>query len=257
MRTLIVLLVTLGFTGSIASAADDVADIKSEDVIVGKDKNKRYFRIGPHKGAKAPKKGYALLVILPGNNGSASFHPFCKRIFKHALPKDFVAVQPVAFEWKKGQSKHTTWPTKKSRVNKMKFTTEEFVDAVIKDAKKWQKIDPKRIYMLGWSSGGPPSYAISLTKGSKPAGYFVVMSVFHPSKLPKLAGAKGKAYYIAHSKADEVCEFKLAKDAERELKKNGAKVAFKEYAGGHKWPMPVYPEIRTGIAWLEKNAKSK
>lgn len=253
MRTWAATLAVLLLSLSVAPAADDVADIQSDDVIVGKDKNKRYFRIGPHKSAKAPKRGFGLLVILPGGSGSADFHAFCKRIFKHALPKDFVAVQPVSVEWKKGQFEHTVWPTAKKRVNKMKFTTEEFVDAVIKDAKKWQKIDPKRVYVLCWSSSGPPAYAISLTKGSQPVGYFVVMSVFYPQNLPKLKRAKGKAYYIAHSKTDETCEFKLAKDAEKQLKKNGAKVAFTEYEGGHRWPMPVYPEIRKGITWLEKS----
>jgi hypothetical protein len=79
-----------------AAAQDDVADVPSQDLKAGKDDNKRYFLIGPAKGAKAPKGGYGLVVVLPGGAGTADFHPFVKRIYKNALPEGYLAAQPVA-----------------------------------------------------------------------------------------------------------------------------------------------------------------
>ena len=57
-------------------AQEDVADITSHDLRAGKDEKKRYFLVGPHQGVAAPKKGYGLLVVMPGGDGSADFHPF-------------------------------------------------------------------------------------------------------------------------------------------------------------------------------------
>ncbi|HKB38850.1 MAG TPA: hypothetical protein VKD72_20570, partial [Gemmataceae bacterium] len=78
------------FTGRRLAAQDDVADIVSQDLRAGKDEHKRYFLIAPPRDAKAPKKGYGLLVVLPGGDGSASFHPFVKRIYKNAVPEGYV-----------------------------------------------------------------------------------------------------------------------------------------------------------------------
>ena len=77
-------------------AQDDVADIVSQDLRVGKDEHKRYFLVEPPKNSKAPKKGYGLIVVLPGGDGSADFHPFVKRIYKNAIPEDYLLAQPVA-----------------------------------------------------------------------------------------------------------------------------------------------------------------
>src|SRR5437763_891952 len=84
-------------------AQDDIAGVPSEDLLVGKEKRKRYFLIGPAKDAKAPKDGYGLVVILPGGDGSADFHPFVKRLYKSAVPEGYLVAQPVAFKWQKDQ----------------------------------------------------------------------------------------------------------------------------------------------------------
>jgi len=57
-------------------AQNDVADVNSRDLRVDKDENKRYFLVGPHRDAIAPKDGFRLIVLLPGGDGSADFHPF-------------------------------------------------------------------------------------------------------------------------------------------------------------------------------------
>jgi predicted esterase len=232
------------------AAQDDVADVPSQELTAGKDKQKRYFLIGPPKEDKAPKDGYGLIVVMPGGSGTADFLPFVKRIYKNAVPEGYLVAQPVAVKWADGQE--VVWPTAKSKIEGMKFSTEEFVEAVIDDVAGRHKVDPARVFTLSWSSGGPAAYAASLT-GKKVTGSFVAMSVFKPDQLPELDKAKGHGYYLYHSKADKVCPFRMAEEAEKELKKAGAAVKLAEYEGGHGWRGPLYDDIRDGIRWLEKN----
>jgi len=234
--------------------AADVADVPGERVTLGNDEHKQYFRIGPKGTEEAgdePEKGYGLLVILPGGSGSADFHAFCKRIFKQGCPDGYVAAQPVAVRWTDDQE--VVWPTKDSGVEGMEFSTEEFVEEVIADVARWKKIDRERIFVLAWSSSGPAAYALSLTSRSSPTGYFIAMSVFKPDSLPSLRNARGKAYFLYHSPDDKVCPYRMAKDAEHQLDRKGAKVEFRDYAGGHGWRGPLYRDIADGIAWLERN----
>ncbi|MFO1094535.1 MAG: hypothetical protein U0992_14710 [Planctomycetaceae bacterium] len=231
-------------------AQDDVADVPSQDLRIGNDQNQRYFLVGPAEGSTAPESGYGLIVVLPGGSGDADFHPFVKRIFKNALPEGYLVAQPVAVQWTKQQQ--IVWPTAKNREQGMQFTTEEFVDAVIKDIEQKHKLDARRIFTLSWSSGGPAAYAISLTS-DKVAGSFVAMSVFNPKYLPPLAKAKGQRYFIYHSPEDRICPFRMAEQAAKDLPKNGAVVKFEKYDGGHGWQGPVFDNIRAGIEWLAEN----
>jgi predicted esterase len=232
------------------AAQDDVADILSQDLRAGSDDNKRYFLVGPSKGASAPKQGYGLLVVLPGGDGSADFHPFIKRIYKNAAPEGYLVAQPVAVKWT--QKQEIVWPTAKSRVDGMKFSTEELVAAVIADVQGRHPLDAERTFTLTWSSSGPAAYAISLTN-PKVTGSFIAMSVFKPDLLPPLEKAKGHAYFLYHSPDDRVCPFRMAQQAAKDLEKHGAAVKLTTYEGGHGWRGGLFAHIREGIEWLEKN----
>ena len=250
------LLALLGlFVPGYARAADDddVKDVPSQDLKIGKDENKRYFLIGPAKDVSPPAKGFGLIVLMPGGPGTADFHPFIKRIYKNAIPDGYVVAQPVAVKWNAKQE--IVWPTAKNKdaVEGLKFTTEEFVDAVIDDVASKHKLNPDRVFTLTWSSSGPAAYAVSLTN-PKVRGSFVAMSVFKPDQLPKLDAAKGHAYYLYHSPDDRICPYRMAEQAEKELAKAGAKVKLVDYAGGHGWRGPLYDDIATGIKWLEGSA---
>jgi predicted esterase len=242
----------LGVPG-LARADDDVKDVPSQDLRIGKDEKKRYFLIGPAKDAKAPEKGFGLIVLMPGGPGTADFHPFVKRIFKHAVPVGYIVAQPVAVKWNAKQQ--IVWPTAKDKdaIDGLKFTTEEFADAVIGDVSAKHKVNPDRVFTLTWSSSGPAAYAISLS-GTKVRGSFVAMSVFKPNRLPKLDAAKGHAYFLYHSPDDRVCPYRMAEQAAKDLEKAGAKVKLLDYNGGHGWRGPLYDNIATGIKWLEANA---
>ena len=252
MKTMLLsLLSLLWFAGLLPiRAQDDIADVPSQDLRAGKDKQKRFFLIGPAKGAEAPKEGHGLIVVMPGGPGTADFLPFIKRIWKNAVPEGYLVAQPVAIKWNDDQK--IVWPTAKMKADGMKFTTEEFLDSVIDDVSARHKLDKSRIFTLSWSSSGPASYALSLTS-KKVTGSLVAMSVFNPKHLPDLKKAKGRAFYLYHSKADRVCPYRMAEQAEKELKKAGAEVTLVEYDGGHGWRGNVFGDIRDGIMWLEKN----
>jgi predicted esterase len=236
-----------------ADAAADIADIPFQDLKAGGDDNKRYFLIGPRAAAKKPAAGYRLVLVLPGGDGSAEFRPFVQRVLKNALADDTVVVQLVAPKWSDGKDR-IIWPTKGLKDEKMKFSTEDFLTAVIADVKQRMEIDTKRIDALGWSSGGPPVYAAALSQPSPLRGAFVAMSVFKPEQLPPLAGAAGRRIYILHSPKDFI-PMTFPKDAETRLREAGATTTLVSYEGGHGWHGDVFGTIRAGFEWLDKDGR--
>jgi predicted esterase len=250
IRFLFIASILIGVLPGRLIAQDDVADIASQDVRADKDENKRYFLVGPHKGVAAPKEGYGLLVALPGGDGGADFYPFVKRIYKKSVPEGYLLAQPVALKWTEMQQ--IVWPTDKNRAEGMKFSTEEFIDAVIKDVGARHELNPDRIFTLTWSSSGPAAYAISLNS-KHIGGSFIAMSVFKPAFLPPLENAKGHGYFLYHSPEDRVSPFRMAERAVKSLEKNGATVKLMTYEGGHGWRAGLYNHIRNGIEWLEQN----
>jgi poly(3-hydroxybutyrate) depolymerase len=194
-----------------------------------------------------------LLIVLPGGDGSAEFHPFVSNIAQVALEGKLAVAQPVAVKWRENQQ--ITWPTLQSRVPGMKFSTEEHVGKVIADVSAKHKIDRERIYMLAWSSGGPAAYAIALHKHSPIAGSMIAMSVFKPQELPALENAAKRSFYVLHSPQDQVCPHFMAQEARARLEKAGGRAALVDYDGGHGWHGDIFGSIRTGIDWLEQGTE--
>lgn len=238
-----------------AGAQSDVADIDSTEYQIDQSDELRYLVIRPKDVSSKPKNGYKILVVLPGGDGSADFNPFIKRIYKNALGKDYLVIQLVAPKW--NPSQRIVWPTVKNPTTEMKMSVEDFLAQAVKDVGKHETIDPKYVFTLSWSSGGPAAYAASLSEETPVTGSFVGMSVFKPNYLPDLAQAKGKSYYILHSPQDRICPFRMAEAARDQLSEKGANVTFVEYSGGHGWRGNVYGNMRAGIAWMEEQAKKK
>jgi predicted esterase len=221
------------------------------DQTIKGDTHKRYFLIKP--STPAPAAGYKLLIVLPGGDGSADFNGFVTNIQKQAAA-GYIVAQAVAPQWSKSEDR-IVWPTAKTTDAKAQFTTEEFIEAIIADVKSKAKIDDRYVFTLGWSSGGPPSYAEALKKDSPVTGAFVAMSVFKPDQLPPLENGKGKPFYILQSPEDKVVPPRFANAARDQLAAKGAKTTLANYPGGHGWHGDVFGEIRTGLSWLETNAK--
>lgn len=225
-------------------------DVRHVEVQCNKNPKQLYFRMDPRDGVKIPSEGAGLLLVLPGQTGSADFRPFVKRIVKNAVPADFVTAQLVAPKWE--ENPKIVWPTAGSPVARAEFTTEQFALAVIAEVSKLRKIDPKRILTLSWSSGGPAAYALALQQKSPIAGSFIAMSVYHPNVLPPRKNAKGKSFYLFHSPEDKMCKYSFSEAAEKDLTAAGARVKLQSFEGGHAWTGPVYPNIRAGFDWLTR-----
>ncbi|MAE77968.1 MAG: hypothetical protein CMJ85_13985 [Planctomycetes bacterium] len=234
-------------------APKDIADVASVESHAGADKDKTYFLIGHDAKAKAPRSGYRLMLVLPGGTGARDKESFCKRIYKFALSSDYIVAQLVSKMWRDDQK--IIWPREKKRVAKMKFSTEEFIDAVIEDVESQIKIDRSHIFTLTWSSSGPAAYAAALAKKSRITGSFIAMSVFKPLQgRLKLSNGRGRSFYIYHSETDRRCPIRMARDAEVKLTKAKAKVEFATYSGGYTLGHPrVWLDMKKGVAWLEKN----
>jgi predicted esterase len=236
-----------------AKEGDDAKDdIPTLDLKAGGDEHKRYLVHGPRKDVKQPKGGWKLLYVLPGGDGGENFKGFVKNIRRQALSDDYVAVQLVSVKWRDDQT--IVWPTKTVPAKDAKFTTEEFFAAVHAEVKGKWKPDPKYVFALGWSSGGPPVYTLALQEKAVVTGAYVAMSVFKPDELPKLAAAKGRPFFIDHSPDDTTCPFRMAEAARDALKKAGADVEFVTYEGGHGWKGAIWDRLKQGIAHLEKVA---
>ena len=233
----------------------DVADVSGVKTTVAGQPRMEYFLIGYDETKTTSDDGYKLLVIMPGGDGSAEFHPFVRRIFKYAtlpLEENFIAVQPIAVKWTPKQQ--IVWPTENVKVDKQEFSTEAFIESMIGDVSKRTKIDPKHVYTLTWSSSGPAAYAIALREKTAVTGSYITMSVFKPNELPPLDRAKDRVFVIEHSPEDRVCPFRMAKDAEEKLTKHGAALKFVEYEGGHGWRGNLYGRLRENLRWMvEKN----
>ncbi len=247
----------------------DVLSIPSADVRAGFDNDKRYFLIGANKENTPGPDGYKLLLILPGGDGSASFNLFARRVYKNALPdagKGWLVAQLVAPKWEEKQFDRIVWPLEKvpfkGEKKKNKFSTEEFADAVVTDAKTRVDIDPKNVYVMGWSSGGPACYALMLREKTPFCGALVAMSVFKPEQTDGLqfaataGGDKGaggkKRFAILHSEEDQTVPVRWSNDAFEMLSKSKAKAQFKPYPGGHGWQGDVFGNIRSGIEFITK-----
>jgi predicted esterase len=245
---LVIVIVLLA--GAPVLAQDDVADVPSERIEL---KGKQvYFLIGADAKEQKPRP---LLLVLPGGDGSEEFNGFVKRMWKNALPKEFVVAQLVAVSSDKPQQ--NVWPTAKVKDAKQDFSTESFVADVVADVGKRVKIDRERVYALGWSSSGPALYTMAATPNTPVKGYFIAMSVFRANIVVNQQALKGKKVFLYHSPEDQMCPMRMAKEGEAALTKAGAKVKFVEYQGGHGWRGNVFGDIRAGVEWLEKKEAGK
>ncbi|HEX8522108.1 MAG TPA: HEAT repeat domain-containing protein [Tepidisphaeraceae bacterium] len=231
-------------------AMADGGEAPIEERQAGGDEKKQYFLIGP-MGKKAPAAGYRLLLVLPGGDGSAEFKPFVSNMLPQALNDKYLIAQLVAPRWREDENR-IVWPTSKSRDSKAKFTTEQFIDAVVEDVKKDHKLDEKCVLALGWSSGGPAVYAATLRAKTPITGAFVAMSIFKPTDTEGVKNGKGRAFYLLHSPQDFI-QMRFPESARQLLTKAGAKVELKTYEGGHGWHGDAFGNIRGGVKWLENN----
>ena len=109
----------------------------------------------------------------------------------------WLIAQAVAPKWDENQFNRVVWPTAASPYPSAKFTTEEFIRAIVDDVRAKVKIDPRRVILLGWSSGGPPCYAMALRRTPSATGAFIAMSVFRPERAAGAGKRQGQGLLSA------------------------------------------------------------
>jgi hypothetical protein len=143
------------------------------------DDKKRFFLVGT-TSVQPPADGYGLLIVLLRGDGSAEFQPFIRRVYKDVLNDRWLIAQAVAPKWDDNQFSTIVWPTATSAYPAARFTTEDFIEAIVRDVRAKVKVDSRRVVLLGWSSGGPPCYAATLRKDTSVTRALIAMSVFRP-----------------------------------------------------------------------------
>ena len=240
---LIASLFALALAPTARAGDDDLVAVKGQP-------QQKYYLIGAGAAA-ARDKPPGLLLVLPGGDGGADFHTFVTSIHG-ALPDGYLVAQLVAVASE--DERQVVWPTEKLKDQKQTFSTQQFVENVVKEVKAKHKLDEDRVFTLGWSSSGSAAYSSVLTPKSPAKGAIVAMSVFQPGVLPDLAGAKGKRVVILHAKGDKLIPIRIAQMAEKRLKAAGAEVQFVEMAGGHGWHDDPLGRIGGAVEWLQEGA---
>jgi predicted esterase len=207
-------------------------------------------------GQQQPANGWGLLVVLPGGDGSVSFAPFVAETIRAAAGKDYAVLQMIAPPLPEGDEKSVVWPRIRLPDARVDFTMEPLMRAAIEQVKQERTIDPTRVWVMGWSSGGTIAYAAALEPELPFRGAFVAMSVFKPEHLPPLENARGKSFYILHSPQDFIA-MQLPEAAVKQLGENGAKVKLQTYEGGHGWHGNIDAEIRRAIEWLDQDRQTR
>ena len=168
--------------------------IAVQELQVGTNAQQKYFLI-EHKGTNETAKG--LILILPGGPGTKDFLPFCANVLTlYGIPTEFVVAELVAPEWRKDEDR-IVWPSVSFPDSMAKFTTEEFITAVINDVSEQRKIDERFVFTFGWSSSGHVLYSASLSS-DKVRGSVIAMSRFLPGRVGVLDRGKGKSYFLYH-----------------------------------------------------------
>jgi phospholipase/carboxylesterase len=110
-------------------------------------------------------------------------------------------------------------------------------------------VDPKRLYLLGFSQGAMMSNALTLTSPERVAGA-VLLSGFQPaldsSSLNREA-VRDKPFFVAHGTLDPLLGVELGRKVRETLAALGADVTYREYAMGHQI---IAPELADFDSWL-------
>lgn len=118
------------------------------------------------------------------------------------------------------------------------------------------QIDPRRVYLVGFSQGAMMSLSLALTQPDRVAGV-VAMS----GRLPEPARAavvarkdlqdklKGKPVLVTHGVSDDLIPVQKGRDIRDLLETLGTDLTYKEYAMGHEVRPEAFRDIRE---WLSK-----
>ena len=194
-----------------------------------------------------PKQKTALIVFM---HGSGSSPEECEPVFA-----------PLVDAWKcsvlypRGSRKSGVFPNGNGSYD---WDTTKDVDAVIETIKNLKGIDPKRVFLTGFSSGAVMTYRVVLRapdmfagaipfSGFMPAEY---LTATNPPALPRKV-----PFYIVNGDEDNAVPPANATKAEAYLKKIGLPVKVNIFEGTHYLPENVFDVLKDAIDWFDQTSK--
>jgi len=200
------------------------------------------------------KPTFGLIVgLAEGTGNGEDLTDFWQEAIQKSLKDGYFVALPIAPKWSAKQP--AAWLTQQNigQVKGARFTTEEFLEDIVKDVKSRYPIDPGRLFLHGIGEGGLAAYACSLNATTPFRGFYILSSPFKTAQLPPLTAAKGRRYLIQQSKEDRVTPFFQAAAAEELLKKQAALVKLVATRGehGYKFAESPWEQVTAAITWLE------
>jgi phospholipase/carboxylesterase len=202
------------------------------EAIKGEDLMLKYKVLQPEPGDAKP--GLILLLHGVGSNEEDLFR------FSESFPKGFVVVSARA-PYTLGPGKYA-WFELNYSAGKPVINPEQaeksrlVINIFINQLTDRYLIDPKKIFLGGFSQGGIMSYSVGLTFPHKLAGIFILSSRLLPEVKPLVKSKEelqNLEIFIAHGKNDSVLPIQYAADALAYLKPMTEKITYHEYDMPH------------------------
>jgi phospholipase/carboxylesterase len=202
------------------------------EAIKGEDLMLKYKVLQPEPGVAKP--GLILLLHGVGSNEEDLFR------FSQSFPKGFVVVSaraPYTLAAGKYAWFELTYAAGKPVINpeqaeKSRLVINIFINQLIDR----YMIDPKKVFLGGFSQGGIMSYSVGLTFPQKFAGIFVLSSRLLPEVKPlvkSMEELQNLEIFIAHGKNDPVLPIQYAADALAYLQPITSSITYHEYDMAH------------------------
>jgi phospholipase/carboxylesterase len=118
-------------------------------------------------------------------------------------------------------------------------------------------VDPKRVYLMGFSQGATMSLSIALTRPDKVAGIVVMSGRLLPeirSMIADPTALTGLPIFMVHGRADPIVPIAQARATRAELAKLPVALTYHEYTMGHQVTVESMKDI---VAWLKARLNEK
>jgi phospholipase/carboxylesterase len=122
----------------------------------------------------------------------------------------------------------------------------EFIDKALAWAFDHCLVDPKRIWLAGFSDGASYGLGLGLSNGD----LFSRILAFSPGFIPQIDPSKEKPrIFVSHGTEDQILPIdQTSRPLVPMLKRAGYDVEYKEFAGRHGYPPPI---VTAATAWLK------
>lgn len=128
-----------------------------------------------------------------------------------------------------------------------------FIDEVI----EFYGVDPRRVYLLGFSQGAIMSLSLALTEPKKLAGVVAMSGRILPEALPRIAASEaleGLPILLLHGTQDQVLGIEYGRAARDRLTGLPVALTYREYPIGHQVTEEGLAEV---ASWLRERLDGK